>query len=122
MVCENRALFLLSRFLEEYGCRVRGSATPNEPISLSGTNTTKDLERERKKKSFYGRQRENKPSFSFRQNGACVKKKNVSLFDFPIKKEEIFGLVVSICIHDLLFQTHFQSHFHINILAVYPAC
>lgn len=45
MVCERGggALLLLSGFLEEYGCRVRGSATPNEPISLSGTNTAKDL-------------------------------------------------------------------------------
>lgn len=39
--------FLLSRFLEEYGCRVRGSATRNEPITLSGTNTAKDLEGEK---------------------------------------------------------------------------
>jgi hypothetical protein len=100
---------------------VRGSATPNEPISLSGTNTTKDLERERKKKASMG-DREKINLALVLGKMVPVLKKNVSLFDFPIKKEEIFGLVVSICIHDLLFQTHFQSHFHINILAVYPAC
>lgn len=86
MVCEKekkRALLLLSGFLEEYGCRVRGSATPNEPISLSGTNTAKDLAAAGRGGQGEGRgargagelpqdKEKNNSNSNFRQNGACV--------------------------------------------------
>lgn len=61
---------------------MRGSATPNEPISLSGTNTAKDLAAAGGGGGMRGGVRgagklpqdkeKNNSNYNFRQNGACV--------------------------------------------------
>lgn len=60
---------------------MRGSATPNEPISLSGTNTAKDLAaagRGGMRGGVRGAgklpqdKEKNNSNYNFRQNGACV--------------------------------------------------